>query len=187
MDFTGNIATAWAKLIRKDVLDSNGIEHNESLRQGSEGIEFNIRLFEHIDSAVFTNKVYYHYIYNPNSISAKHDEKNHFYVVKCFEAIENRIREQGNQRLLTRLYTRFLYVIISSAITGYFSPNNKQSYSEKKRSYQKYIEMPFVKESLLKGNRGELDSKRKLILKMIELKQYWLISILAKVRHNQKK
>ena len=186
LEFTGNIATAWAKLIRKAVLDQNDIQHNEELRQGSEGIEFNIRLFERIKSAVFTDKCYYHYIYNPNSISAKHDEKNHYYVIKCFEAIENRIQQYNNSNLLIKLYTRFLYVIISTAITGYFSPNNKQSYKEKIQSYQKYIGTSFVSKSLNKGNRNEIDVKRKLILKMIELKQYWFVFLLAKIRYNQK-
>ena len=53
LHFDGNIATAYCKLINKKVLSTYNITHNENLRQGAEGLEFNIRLFEKIDSAVF--------------------------------------------------------------------------------------------------------------------------------------
>ena len=75
LDFTGNIATAWGKLFKRSFLEKYNLKHNSELRQGSEGIEFNIRVFEKVKRAVFTDKIYYHYIFNPNSISAKHNEK----------------------------------------------------------------------------------------------------------------
>ena len=50
LHFNGNIATAYCKLINKKVLSTYNITHNENLRQGAEGLEFNIRLFEKIDS-----------------------------------------------------------------------------------------------------------------------------------------
>ncbi len=77
LDFTGNIATAWGKLFKRSFLEKYNLKHNSELRQGSEGIEFNIRVFEKVKRAVFTDKIYYHYIFNPNSISAKQNETNH--------------------------------------------------------------------------------------------------------------
>ncbi len=186
LDFSGNIATAWAKLIRRDFLKKYNITHNAELRQGSEGIEFNIRLFEHVDKALFTSEVGYHYVYNPNSISAKHNEKNHYYVLRCFEEIKKQISiSENRERLQGKFYDRIAYIVVSSAITGYFSPVNPQSYKEQIRSYQKYLEHPLIQECLA-HDLSSLDRKRRLILWCIRHKQYYILRMLAKIRYHQK-
>lgn len=55
---------AYSKLIDRKILLDNQIFHDEVLRQGAEGLEFNLRLFEKLESAIFINKPFYHYIYN---------------------------------------------------------------------------------------------------------------------------
>ena len=188
LNFTGNIATAWAKLIRKSVLDNHQIEHNATLRQGSEGIEFNIRLFEHIKKAVFTNKVYYHYIYNPNSISAKHDEKNHYYVIKCFEEIYHQIQKSPNkEHLMEKFYERFTYVIISAAIGGYFSPSNPQPFCEKKKSFQVYIHSELVKKTVHVANISAIGLFRLIAFYAIKFKCYRILELMANIRYIQKR
>lgn len=187
LDFNGNIATAWAKLIKKELLDKEHIEHKADLRQGSEGIEFNIRLFEAVSSAVFTDKVYYHYVYNPNSISAKHDEKNHYYVIQCFEEIKREISRSENQKELEkRLFKRFAYVIVAAAVSGYFSPANPEKYALQKKSYMQYLQEPLVKDTLRVVHLSELDEQRALIFWMIRIHVFFPIKLLAKIRYKQK-
>ncbi|WP_295090351.1 glycosyltransferase family 2 protein [Ruminococcus sp.] len=187
LDFTGNIATAWAKLIRKSVLEKYDIQHNEELRQGSEGIEFNIRLFEKIESAVFTDSIYYHYIYNPNSISAKHDEKNHYFVIKCFEEINRQInKSEQRQELKALFYNRFAYVVVAAAISGYFSPLNHEKYIEKKKSFKKYLDNQLVKKTLNKYEPSQVGRQRQMVLFFIKTKMWLPIRILAFIRYKQK-
>lgn len=186
LDFNGNIATAWAKLIRRDLLKQHNITHNAELRQGSEGIEFNIRLFEYVDKVIFTSEVGYHYVYNPDSISAKHNEKNHYYVLRCFDEIKKQISQSDNrERLQGRFYSRIAYIVVSSAITGYFSPVNPQSYQEQVRCYQDYLKHPLVQECL-SHDLSSLDKRRRLILWCIRHKQYYILHMLAKIRYRQK-
>ena len=187
LNFTGNIATAWAKLIRKNVLDRFHIEHNEILRQGSEGVEFNIRLFEHIQSAYFTNNVYYHYIYNPNSISAKHDEKNHYLVIRCFEEIQKQISASENKVSLEKFfYNRFAYVVVAAAISGYFSPANKEKYRVQKKKYSLYLNEDLVRNTLLNVNIRDMGLQRAVVLFLIEKHCFAPLKLLAKIRYKQK-
>lgn len=187
LNFTGNIATAWAKLIRKNVLDRYHVEHNEILRQGSEGVEFNIRLFEHIQSAYFTNNIYYHYIYNPNSISAKHDEENHYFVIKCFEEIQKQISVSDNKACLEKLfYNRFAYVVVAAAISGYFSPANEEKYKVQKRKYLLYLNEALVKNTLLNVNAKDMGLQRAVILFLIKIHYFAPLKLLAKIRYKQK-
>lgn len=188
LNFTGNIATAWAKLFNRNFLKDRKLEHNAELRQGSEGIEFNIRVFEKVQKVYFTDKIYYHYIFNPNSISAKHDEKNHHFVIKCFEEIRRQIEISDNSVALTKLfYNRFAYVVVAAAISGYFSPTNKTSYSEQKKGFSKYVHQELVLETLEKCNTLEIDIQRRLVIQLIRRELYLPVKILAYLRYRQKR
>ncbi len=188
LHFNGNIAVAYCKLIKRELLEKNHILHDEILRQGAEGLEFNLRLFEKIESAVFINKPFYHYIYNENSISASHDEKNHKFVVECFKKIEAFIVNSKNKEVLMPwFYNRLDYVIITTAISGYFNPSNKEPYSEKKRKYNEYLEQDIIKRALKNKMLDGISGQRKLILWLINKKLYLPISILGYVRKFQKK
>ena len=187
LNFTGNIATAWAKLFNREFLVENKLEHNAALRQGSEGIEFNIRVFEKVQKSYFTDKVYYHYIFNPNSISAKHDEKNHYFVIKCFEEIKRQIELSQNREDLEKVFlNRFAYTVVAAAISSYFSPANPVSYKEKKAGYKKYVNETLVKETLRQLDYSKLDIQRRVIAILIKKQIYAPIGILAKIRYYQK-
>ena len=187
LHYDANIAVAYSKLIRRDLLIQNNILHDEALRQGAEGIEFNLRLFEILNSVVFINKPFYHYIYNENSISASHNESNHEYVVKCFEKIKQFIATSDNRERLIRWFNnRLLYVIITTAISGYFNPSNTETYKEKKRKYALYLEKPIIKEALMTDNFEGMSKQRKIILWIIKHKLYWILNVLGYVRKWQK-
>lgn len=186
LDFTGNVATVPAKLFKKSVLDEHGIEHNENLRQGSEGTEFNIRYFEIVKSAFFTDKPYYHYVYNPESISAKHNEQKHYQVIRCFETIKTDIERSNNIELEKMFYTRFAYVVVATAITGYFSPSNEQIYSAKKKSFLKYLKEPLVRDTIKKADRKRIDKERNIVLLFIRIHWFFPLLILGKIRFHQK-
>ena len=131
--YNGNIAVAYSKLIDRKLLINNQIFHDEVLRQGAEGLEFNLRLFEKLESAIFINKPFYHYIYNENSISASHNEANHEFVIRCFEKIKEFIDTSDNKEMLKPWFdNRLLYVIVTTAISGYFNPTNTEPYADKK-------------------------------------------------------
>ena len=188
LDYKAYLATAYAKLIKRSLLINKNIFHNEELRQGAEGIEFNFRLFKNVKKVFFTNEYYYHYMYNPNSISSTHNEKNHMYVLKCFEEIKKQIDKTVNNKdeLLEMFYNRILYVIITTAISGYFNPENKEKFEIKKKKYIQYLKDPLIQETLEKANLKKLDKKRFIIIKLIQFKCYRLIALLAKVRKKQK-
>jgi len=187
LHFNGNIATAYCKLIDRAFLEKNQIRHDAFLRQGAEGLEFNLRLFDKVGCAVFTAQPLYHYIYNENSISAHHDEKNHDYVLKCFEKIRSFI-ETSRQRdeLLRWFNNRLLYVVITTAISGYFHPNNPDPYRERKRKFQAYLKRPIIQSALKRSNKEGLSKQRKIILWLIKHEQYLALDILGKIRKIQK-
>lgn len=182
-----NIAVAYSKLIRRSLLEEYGIVHDELLRQGAEGLEFNIRLFEKIQSALFINRPFYHYLYNENSISSSHSEENHRFVIRCFEKIRMLIETSSNRdRLLPWFDNRLLYVIITTAISGYFNPDNKAPFSEKKKGYQQYLQQPIVQQALQTDNLRGLSRQRRVVLFLIRHRQFRALDFMGRARKFQK-
>lgn len=186
LDFNGNIAQAFSKLIDREFLIKNQIRHIKELKQGAEGIVFNIALFEKLERAYYLDKPLLHYTYNENSISHTPSEENYYLIVRCFEYIEKFIRDsQNRKRLEENLYTRMLYVIVTTGITGYFNPENRAPYGEKVKGFKRYLSEPLVKKTLREANYGGLSAQRKLIITAIKLKQFWMVAILGKLRRMQ--
>ena len=182
-----NIAVAYSKLIRRDFLAENHVLHDEALRQGAEGLEFNIRLFEKLQSALFLDRPFYHYIYNEMSISSSHSEENHAYVIRCFEKIRELIEESDNRdRLLPWFDNRLLYVIVTTAISGYFNPDNPASFSEKRKGYAAYLEQPIVADALRTKNLRGLSRQRRFVLFLIRHRQFRALDALGRARKWQK-
>lgn len=188
MDFKANISSVNAKIIKRSVLIDNNIFHNETLRQGAEGIEFLIRLFGKVKTIKFIGQNIYHYIYNSESITQKHNEKNHYYVVECFNEIERLINNYSNKdKLYKALYNRMLYVIITTAISGFFSPTNyKEKYYVQRKKFKKFMSQKLLIDSMNKANISSLDKKRKIIYFFIKYKMYLIVKLFAYIRHRQK-
>lgn len=186
LDFNGKIAQVFSKLIDRQFLVDNEIRHIDSLRQGAEGFVFNIQLFEHATSAYYLPIPLLHYTYNEKSISHSSSEENNYLIVRCFEWIKDYIQTSINKNVLEQaLYTRILYVICTTAITGYFNPNNKDKYSVKVKKFKKFMSEPLVNYSFHNASRSGLSKERIIILNLIKLHQYALLSMLGKIRRKQ--
>lgn len=187
LDFNANMTSAYAKLIDRCFLLDNNLLYDEYLRQGAEGIEFNLRVFDVLKKLIFIDKPMYHYIYNEGSISSKHDEKNYVYIIKCFEKIKEFIIKSDNKDdLLPWFYNRLLYVIITTAISGYFNPDNKEQYTQKVRKYEQYLNIDLIQEALKYYNVRGLSKQRKIILYLIKNKFFFILNIIGYLRKWQK-
>lgn len=185
--YNGNIAVAYSKLIDRKLLIENNIFHDEVLKQGAEGLEFNLRLFEKLESATFINKPFYHYIYNDNSISASHNESNHEFVIKCFEKIKCFIDTSDNKEMLKSWFdNRLLYVIVTTAISGYFNPTNTEPYADKKRKYAAYLDKPIIKEALKTKNTAGIGRQHEVVLFFIKHRMFLMLDMMGKMRKWQK-
>ena len=186
LDFNGKIAQVFSRLIDRKFLIDNGIRHVNQLKQGAEGFIFNIALFEHATSVYYIPDALLHYTYNENSISHTADEENNYLIVKCFEYIKEYIQTSENREELEKmLYNRLLYVICTTAITGYFNPANTDSFSVKKNKFRNFMQEPLISYALANGNWGGVQLQRKIVLLCVKMRQYWALNILGYIRRKQ--
>lgn len=185
LEYNANCAMAPTKFIRKSVIEKYNIYHDEGLRQGAEGIEFNIRLFSAVQKAEFIDRNFYHYVYNDESITTTHSEENHKMVLNCFKKIKEEIN-LSDSNLKKAFFSRMKYVILTTAISGYFSPSNKVNYKEQKKGFKNYLRDELVIETLSDRDDRGLGKIRLITLWLIRLKLFILIKIISRVRVHQK-
>lgn len=179
--YSSGIATAYSKLLRRDFIEQYQLWHNPKLRQGAEGIEFSLRVFNSAQKAVFVNQYLTHYRYNENSISKRVDEKNTGYIADCFNEMYKYIKKQSEKDLLlSAFYQRILYVIIAIGFSTYFHPNNKESFFQKAKKYHRAIQNTAVfAEALANGDASKLDKFRKITIGIIKLRCYFLLPLIS--------
>ncbi|MCD5099983.1 glycosyltransferase family 2 protein [Enterococcus faecium] len=186
LDFNGKIAQVFCKLINKKFLLKYNIKHIDELKQGAEGFVFNIALFEYASSAYYIPQPLLHYMYNDKSISHSSNEENYYLILRCFEYIEQYIQNSSNKEVLIKnLYNRLMYVVVTTGITGYFNPSNSSSYKDKVKGYKKFLKEPLIQRALKNADFEGVSKQRIFIIKCVQLKQFWIIFLLAKIRRFQ--
>ena len=185
LNYNANIAMVPTKFIRNDFIKKNNLYHIDELKQGAEGIEFNVRLFKYAKNALFVDDRFYHYIFNDNSITTVHNEKNHYMVLDCFRQIKNEINN-NDRELMDCFYDRMNNVILTTAISGYFSPTNSESYKMQKEKFKKFLSDSLVLETLNRFDLSKLDKIRKITMFLIKNKMYFFVKVISILRYNQK-
>ena len=186
LDFNGKIAMAFMKLIRLDYMRANNICHIDELRQGAEGFVFNIQLFEHLDSAYYLDKPLLHYIYNGQSISHTASVKNNMLIIDCMKWIDEYVKTSRNpEPLHPWVLNRMLYVICTTAITGYFNPYNPDSHSEKVKGFETFMGDSLVADAMQNAPKIGINKQRKIILTLIKSQQYRMLALLGLMRRKQ--
>lgn len=188
LNFDSHISTAYAKLIKRDFLITNGISHDGNLRQGWEGIEFCVRLFGAANRILFLEEWWYHYTYNPQSISNVRGEKNNAYVLGCIDKINAEIGEYSNKDELEKwLNNRIMYLVVATAISGYFNPANQEVYSIRKKQFDKFLDVSIIKKAFYNYESRTLSVQRKFVIFCAKRRLYFILELLGKVRMIQKK
>ena len=185
--YNGNIAVPYAKLIRKEYIDKYHIYHDEKLRQGEEGLEFNFRLFENLSLAYFLGKPLYHYVYNDTSITAVFSLKNIQCTLNCCEKLKKEIAESKNKdRVIPWFYNRMMQIVVTCVISGIFNPALNIKFLDRINEFKKFKSYSIVQETLGSRDYFELSKARKIVLFMIKKDMYRMLYTLGKIRRFQK-
>ena len=70
-------------------------------------------------------------------------------ILLCFKKIRGFIEHSANRDNLEAWFdNRLLYVIVTTAISGYFNPTNLEKYATLKSKFKTYMAQPIVANSL---------------------------------------
>ena len=177
-------SSCW-KLFNKKFLEHNLLFHDETIRQGSEDLEFMLRVINCVGKTVCLNKRYYHYVMNINSITNSFNEQNAYLVQECFRKMESTIICQDSY-IVNKYYIRAWYAICSSLVSGFMNPNNGLKYSQKKFKAKEYVNTVYCKTIIRNIHQSEMDFSRRLVLVLVKNNMWLFVYIIAILRGKQK-
>ena len=182
--YKSGIATAYNKLIRTDYARKYAIKHDDRLKQGAEGMEFSLRAFYYAKTALYVNAYWNHYLFNPDSISKKVDEKNTKYLTDCLQVVEEDINGFNRKADFQRaLYQRTVYILLAVAMSTYFHPNNPESLCARTKKYADVIKgYKLYSDSIRYASIEGMDKQRKVALLFIKLHMYFMLDVIGKAK-----
>lgn len=187
MNYRAGLGESFAKLIRTDFCKEKNVYPNPDLRQGLEGWEFTLRLSFLAKSALFINQPLNKYRHNPSSLSKKVNENEIYYIHECLKSMFDfcdSIEKKYEKKMRDMLYQRALYTILSTAMSTYFNPNNKESYCTRKRKYKDALTHCYlINEALANGDFSGFDRKRKFSLECVKHQLYFPLEIVAWMKY----
>lgn len=185
-DFKADIGSVCSYLFSLEYLKKNHIRHVEEMPQGMEGFVFCIQVFEHLESLYYSNELVWHYIFNDESITQTASMKNNMMIVECLKWMDEYIKHSSNKiDMHPMLLNRCLYAIVAVAISGCFNPNDSQTFADKKNCFCKFMSHPLCIEAIKYAPRKGLNLQRRVVLALIQLRQYRLLALLGWLRRKQ--
>ena len=177
-------SSCW-KIYKRSFLLDNRLLHDEQIRQGTEDLEFMLRIIDKSEKSVFIARRFYHYIMNENSITNSFNKDNAYRVLRCFEKMKDVIMTK-NRNIQEAFYKRAWIAICASLISGFMNPNNQLSYCEKREEASRYLKEDFCIETMQEIHLVKLPISRGLVLMFVKLHMYRFIYFMAIMRGKQK-
>lgn len=182
--YKSGIATAYCKLINTDYAHKYNIKHDARLRQGMEGTEFSMRAFYYAKKALYVNKYYNFYRYNPFSLSKTVSERNAHCITECVKVMEEDINTYPEKtRFEKALYQRVTYALIAVALSTYFHPANPDGLRTKLKKYSEYINnYPFYRKAIMNTSTEGMGKMRTPVVYLLRMKFYFLLPIVSRLK-----
>jgi hypothetical protein len=143
-----------------------------------------MRSFYYAQKVLFINEYFYHYRYNPSSISKSVSEKNVQCILDCLKVMEEDIASFSNKDDFRQpMYEKAIYLLLAMAMNTYFHPANKESLVNRTRKFSHVIKQtPLFKEAIYKAKGTELDKQRKCAWIILKIKLYFLLDIFGRAK-----
>lgn len=183
LDYSKRVATVPAKIFKRKFLAENKIFHDEELKCGIDGIEFNVRMAGFLKKAIVFDEYKYHYVYNLESITGAPSENTNRLVLLGLEKIKSYIESNHcSEELKNNYVLRVQRIINDTSIVCYFNPNFSLKYKERKEKLNTFLITPIIAETLNHTKFLECSKIKKIIYFSAKHRLYVLLKLFGWLR-----
>lgn len=171
----------WNKMYKKELLINNNIEFRE--KKWYEDVDFSLKAILKAHKVSFINKPFYNYLIREGSIMNNNNLTRQVELCDSFNEVINYCKQEKiYEKNKDNIEFCCIYHMYICGITRVINTNaNKQLKKETIELYRKYIDNNF---SNYKKNKyiKYLDKNKKLIYNLINLRCYFMIRLLFKIK-----
>ncbi|QAT49526.1 glycosyltransferase family 2 protein [Caproiciproducens sp. NJN-50] len=180
------LGCAWRRMYLRSWYLENGIRFGDEREIMLEDMPAAIAAHCSARRLLVVGGAYYHYRYNPDSLSTRYRPRKMEMLTRCYSAVRTILTERGlYERYAKRHLAWFLRFAVHSSLVNCFSPNNPAGFFKRYREVRSILKNPYAKEAvrsdyLKNGNRADRVIRRVVRLRSALL-AYLFYSIYSRV------
>lgn len=142
------LGCAWRRLYRRDWFLANRLSYYKEQEIMLEDLPVSIQAHALAERVVFVDGAYYHYRYNPDSLSTRYRPGKMEMLLRCYAIVEEFLASQG---LLEQYGERHLGWLLRngahSALVNAFSPKNPAAFAGRWAEVRGILRQPLVRQA----------------------------------------
>ena len=176
--FFGRMAV-WNKIYKRELLLNSGIKFRSKLWY--EDLDFTVQILCMAKKIGYVNKPFYNYLIREGSTMNNSNVDRNLEILLAFDEVLKNPTVKDNKQLIEFLGVDHIYIsAVVRVLTACVSNDRKKEVIRKLIAY--------VKEKFPNYKNNEylmlLPRNRKIVYKLINLKQYWLIKLIFKIKRS---
>lgn len=165
------LGCAWRRMYLRSWYMNHGIEYGNEQKIMLEDLPATIEAHCASERLLIVSGAYYHYRYNPNSLSTRYRPHKMEMLTECFQTVkkilENRgLYEQYEQRHLAW----FLRSAAHSSLVNCFSPMNPAKFSSRYREVKQILKSPILRQAAKSDYLSRGAKSDRIVLNLIRLR-----------------
>ena len=170
------LGCAWRRMYLRDWFIGNKIKYGDEQKIMLEDLPATIKAHCLAKRTLLVGGAYYHYRYNPNSLSTRYRPQKIEMLTRCFDCIKEFLVGQNiYETYRERHLAWFLRYAAHSSLVNCFSPMNQKGFGGRYREVSDIIKSPILREAMgsdyLKGG----SKADKIILRVIKSKNALIV------------
>ena len=146
------LGCAWRRLYRRDWFLQNRLSYYKEQEIMLEDLPVSIQAHALAGRVLFVDGAYYHYRYNPDSLSTRYRPGKMEMLLRCYEVVERFLASQGLQEEYGERHLAWLLRSgAHSALVNVFSPNNPASFTGRWKEVRGILRQPLVRKAAASG------------------------------------
>lgn len=178
------IGAPWTKLIRRELIEKNGLRFDPYVRGVFDDCLFSIHVFEYVKKVAYKKDITYHFRVLQSSLTHKYRQNQLEVYGRIFERIQDFCKKYNKDMDFQRAYFARVVLYLSISFDTYFF--NKEYDKGRKKNFQEFmktIKSDVYHKAILEVDASRLMKREKRIVIFCRMHVGWLLWFLYAVKH----
>lgn len=142
------LGSAWRRMYLRSWYSEHGIRYGNEQKIMLEDLPASVKAHCDCERLLAVSGTYYHYRYNPNSLSTNYRPHKMEMLTECFETVKKILEERGlYEKYEERHLAWFLRMAAHSALVNCFSPKNPAGFGKRYAEVKSILQNPILRKA----------------------------------------
>lgn len=179
------LGSAWRRLYRRSWFLEKDLQYPNEEVVMLEDLPVSIRAHALAERVLFVGGAYYHYRYNPDSLSTRYRPQKMEKLTACYEMVQSFLEEQGIVKEYKDRHLAWLMRMAAhSSLVNCFSPMHTVSMRERAAEVSGILRNPILKQAVASNYLADGTKADRIILRILRTKNLFLVYLFYQIYSN---